>query len=303
MPIVPEVRFSVTKIDVFFLTEEREESQSVNQSSPTQCNILPGVALEQGCEEWRLPVSATPGRIPRRFNQGRGKGHSASHGQHSRPPSFPHESHWELHVRRSVSCFGVCQHLHSLHGLLDTSSAGLNRENNELPEDASSGYVVSLSRRACNKTAPSWVCCVRVGLAIATEGTAQCDVHSQLHSAVARQPLGKDFDVSRILGWNVDIHVTEKRILSDTRPCLAKDTCCHALGGSLLFTRPLLAHEPRWWPNMSRGAWHPSHVASVIWSGNRNLSSQRPEEVGWNGELGCRWASATPAFLPECDRR
>ena len=90
----------------------------VNQSNPTWCNNLPGVALKQSCEEWCLPVSATPGRIQRRFNQGRGKGHSAIHDQHSRPPSFPNESHWE-----PLSCFRMCQHLHCLHGLLASSSA------------------------------------------------------------------------------------------------------------------------------------------------------------------------------------
>ena len=66
--------------DSFFFDGKR--SGKVNQSSPTRCNNLPGVALEQGCEEWRLPVSA-------RFNQRRDKRHSASHGQTFSSTFFP----------------------------------------------------------------------------------------------------------------------------------------------------------------------------------------------------------------------
>ena len=87
---------------------------------------------------------------------------------------------------------------------------------------------------------------------------------------------------------------TSQRNAKDTRPCLAKDTCCHALGGCGSSLHPATPHEIRWWPNMSRGAWHPSHVASVIWSGNRSLSSSNlvatPLAPFWSSsQLGFQW--------------
>ena len=80
----------------------RTRGMSISQV-PHFCNNLPGVALEQGCEEWRIPVSASTSKD------------AAKDTAQATANILVHLlSHWELHVRRGVSCFGVCQHLHSL---------------------------------------------------------------------------------------------------------------------------------------------------------------------------------------------
>ena len=105
-----------------------------------------GEASPHPCDTKKRFAEAPPGRR---------EGDSARDGQHSRPSSFPHEGHRELHVPWCISRFGVCQHLQGLHGLhlppvSTASTTSLHR-----PEEVSSGYVTSLSWRACNRTAPS----------------------------------------------------------------------------------------------------------------------------------------------------
>ena len=69
------------------------------------------------------------------------------------------------------------------------------------------------------------------------------------------------------------------------------------LGVALLFTRPLLAHEPLWWPNMSRGAnpfggrtcqegpgTLPRGLSDLEWQ------PQSFEQQKWGGLNSCRWA-------------
>ena len=273
---------------MFSCLEHFSDERKVSRSSPT---VLPppAVTLEQTWEEWRLPVRSAPGGVPCRFLLGRGEGHSACDGQHSRPPSFPLEDHRELHVKRGVS------HPSRLHGLLAPSSACLNRKTHELATAWRSEFrkrrFLVLAHLQQDSTVV--VSCVWAGFAITTERTAHRHVRCQLDAAITWQVLGKDFDVLRILGWNVD--VPEKGIPQDTRPCL---TIMRSMGVALLVTLPLRVHEPRWRPNMSRGAWHPSHAASVIWSRNCSNVLKR-----WSGVVNSgvvvQWARATPAFHPE----
>ena len=125
---IPNIQSTTGKIFVF---DMRTDSHTIQVQHGTT-RPLPGVTLKQLREEWCLPISAAARSVSRRLHQGRGERDSARDGQHSRPSSFPHERHRELHVRRCVSCSGVCQHLQNLHGLLAPPTTGLYREHDEL---------------------------------------------------------------------------------------------------------------------------------------------------------------------------
>ena len=239
----------------------------------------------------------------------RGEGDCATHSQHSGPTSFPHERHRELQKRWSVASSGMCQLLHGVYSLLAPPPSSFDCQHDELaPSRGSEFGICRLLVLACLQQDGSvMVCGVWVGFTVATERTAQRDVHSQLRTGETRQILRENFDVPRILCQHVHVHVPEEHVLPDTRPCLPEHPRSHALdgGGSFLHPTTSYARSPVTTQRV-QGAWQPSHSASVIWSGNWSRSSNnvrnRCGRMVNSGAVG-QCANATPAFLPECERR
>ena len=99
--------------------------------------------------------------------------------------------------------------------------------------------------------------------------------------------LSQNFDLPRVLGWHVHIHVPKEDILSDTRACLAEKHC-HALCGRgsplhppASWTRPVVSQQvQRCMTSLTRC------LHDLQWQ-VQSLKQQRSEEMRLNGEFQC----------------
>ena len=206
---------------------------------------------------------------------------------------------------RALECANICKvctasslHLPRLHG-----------EQDELaPSGGSKFGICRLLVLACLQHHRSIVIsCMWVGFASATDRAAQSDVHSQLNAAMTRKTLSQNFDLPRVLGCHVNIHVPEEDILSDTRACLAENTRCHALCGC---GSPL--HPPASWTRRPVVSQQVQRCMTSLtrclhdlqWQ-VRSLKQQRSEETRLNGEFRCggamrqRDACVPPRMRPQ----
>ena len=98
-----------------------------------------------------------------------------------------------------------------------------------------------------------------------------------------------DFDVPRVLGWNVDVHVHEKDVPSGARSCLARDPRCHVLSGcsSCLHPTTSCARSPVVSQHVEKSlASFARCLHDLKWQ-LQSIEQKRPEELMWNGELWC----------------
>ena len=113
--------------------------------------------------------------------------------------------------------------------------------------------------------------------AVTPDHTAQHDVFCQ------------DFDVPRVLRWNVDVHVHEKDVPSGARSCLARDPRCHVLSGcsSCLHPTTSCARSPVVSQHVEKSlASFARCLHDLKWQ-LQSIEQKRPEELVWNGELWC----------------
>ena len=92
-----------------------------------------------------------------------------------------------------------------------------------------------LTRRCVQKQNPVSVCNVCALLSFATHHASKCDVHCELHPAVTKEVLGRDFHLPSVLGANIDVHVSHIHVHPDNHTCL-EEVVGHNLhlGGSAL---------------------------------------------------------------------
>ena len=98
-----------------FFYEENRRSQSKSKTPTTQRDPYLGSPSKSST---RSGVSPSVRHQEAFLGGSTRDAKETGNGQHTRPSSFPHGGHRELHVRRCVSRFGVYQHLQGLHGLL-----------------------------------------------------------------------------------------------------------------------------------------------------------------------------------------
>ena len=264
--------------DVFAEKEMKEQSAQWNWNWGKE-QPLPGVTLEQVNEEWPFSVRSTSGGVSRWLHRRRGEGDCATDSQHSRPSSFPHERHWELHVRRCHACSGMCQLLHGVHG----PPSSFIRQNHELAPARRSKFRIRclLILKRLQQNGSVVLRGVWVRFTVATERTAQRDVNCQRRNRQNRAGLGRGLRCASSLGAGTLTFMSRRNTFCRTHAPASPNTraVMRLMGGWLVFSHDLV-QEARWRPNESRGTWQPSHCASVIWSGSCNrLRQQRAEQV------------------------
>ena len=99
----------------------------------------------------------------------------------------------ETHVQRDFASLCLGKLPDQLHCFFAPASPSLSCEN----DATGSGWVISVSRRACCNTTPSHFC---------AQHSTQSDVHCQLHAHKARLVLCEDFDSSLVVGCHLDVH-------------------------------------------------------------------------------------------------
>ena len=106
-------------------------------------------------EQNGLTAGVAPGHMARGVDQRSCKRRCTSHCQQSRPPSFPHQGHWDAHERRNFASLRkgkLPQHLHR--SLQHPPVSMASTTSLHLSDTTSSGHVFS-SWRACSNTIPS----------------------------------------------------------------------------------------------------------------------------------------------------
>ena len=90
--------------------------------------------------------------------------------------------------------------------------------------DKSSWYFASLSSRARVRTAPfTWDALEHArpwG-----QSAPKCDVHSKLGPVMQWQAAGQHLNCPLVFGGDVNIHVPELRVASQSCPCLSANAC------------------------------------------------------------------------------
>ena len=140
------------------------------------------------------------------------------------------------------------QLLHGVHSLLAPPPSSFDCQNHKLtPPRRSKFWISGLLVLTClHQDGSVMVRGVWVGFTIATERTAQRDVHRQLRTGETRQILRENFDVPRVwagtlmfMSWRKTFCQTHAPASRNTRAVM----CSMAL--ARLFTRPLRVQEAR----------------------------------------------------------
>ena len=167
----------------------------------------------------------------------------------------------------------------------------------------SSGYLFSLSTRACNRIAPSssaapgWASPLLVKALLRVTSTANCEPpkHGRSWASTSIRLASEEATLT---------FISLKRALNLTRAPASLQILAMTLstGMALLWMRPEWEHAARWCPNGSSGSWQPEHVDSVRNRGNRNRSRNSTwNKCGWmvnSGVVGA-WDNAHPELCPE----
>ena len=162
----------------------------------------------------------------------------------------------------------------------------------------SSGYLFSLSTRACNRIAPSssaapgWASPLLVKALLRVTSTANCEPpkHGRSWASTSIHLASEEATLT---------FISLKRALNLTRAPASLQILAMTLSTSmaLLWMRPEWEHAARWCPNGSSGSWQPEHVDSVRYRGNRNRSRNSTwNKCGWmvnSGGVGA-WDNAHP---------
>ena len=197
--------------------------------STNEIGGLPWIQIKQIGQRECHSASLTPRQTARKFHQQINKNCG---GEHACPFPLPHQRHLD-----SFSCVGAGLEPEHLNGLFAPSSSCFLGQHNQFSTSRRAQIRVSgfLTSPCVQKQNPVSVCNVCAPLSFAPQHASKCDVHSELHTAVTKEVLGRDFHLPSVHGANIDVHVSHTHVLPDSHPCLEEDVGQNLLrGGSAL---------------------------------------------------------------------